>query len=68
MDRFRESSEALRFLTDDKGNRIAIVLPIDRFAELMEDFADLELVSQRLNESVCPIEELNRHLPDEGVL
>ena len=68
MERFREQADSLRYMTDDKGNRLAVVIPIDRFGEILEDLADLELVSKRLNETLCNIDELNRPEPNEGVL
>jgi hypothetical protein len=68
MERFREQADGLRYMTDEKGNRLAVVIPIDRFGEILEDLSDLELVSKRLNEAFCDIDELNRPEPNEGVL
>lgn len=57
-----------RFLTDERGNRLGVMLPIDRYLELLEDFADLETFSKRMGEPHLTLEDLLKRLSDEGVL
>lgn len=36
------TNEPARFITDEAGNRIAVILDLDRYEELMEALEDLE--------------------------
>lgn len=61
-------SSTARFLTDDKGERVAIVLPIDEYEELLEDLEDLAVVAERKNEPTVPLEEVLAKLKRDGYL
>ena len=36
-----------RFIVDDKGHRVSVVLPVDEYEELLEDLHDLAVVAER---------------------
>ena len=51
-----------KFITDDKGNRISVVLPINEFNNLMEELEELEDIklydeAQKSQEPSIPIDE-----------
>ncbi len=58
------------YITDEKGQKRAVILPIEEFDELLEDMGDLALVAERRDESTVPhsqvVEDLKRSasLPD----
>lgn len=57
-----------QFLTDESGNRVAIVLPVEDYEELMENVADLAAVAERRNEERVTLEEVKQRLIADGLL
>lgn len=43
-----------QFPTDQAGTKVAVVLPVEDFEELMEDVSDLAAVAERRNEDRMP--------------
>jgi len=57
-----------QFLTDGKGERLSVVLPIKEFNELLEDIEDLTVVLERRSEETISHRELLNILDsDSGV-
>ncbi len=56
------------FLTDFKGKKVAVVIPIGEYEELMEDMIDLAACLERRNEGTFPWEQLKKELIADGVL
>lgn len=61
-------SAPTQFLTDANGARVAAVIPIDEYEELMEDLSDLAVVAERLEEPRVSLEEVKRGLKEDGRL
>lgn len=64
-------SQSLQYLTDEHGERTAVVLPISEYEELLEDLedlADLAVIAQRRNEPVISHEEVLAELKRDGLL
>jgi len=57
-----------RYLTDEGGRRVAVVLPVEEYEELMEDVSDLAAVAERRNEERVTIEEVKQRLIADGLL
>jgi PHD/YefM family antitoxin component YafN of YafNO toxin-antitoxin module len=57
-----------RFLTDESGKRVAVVLPMEEYEELMEDVSDLAAVAERRNEERVTLEEVKQRLIADGLL
>ena len=49
-----------QYLTDEGGRKIAVVLPVQEFEELMEDVSDLAAVAERRGEERVSLAEV-RH-------
>jgi PHD/YefM family antitoxin component YafN of YafNO toxin-antitoxin module len=62
------SSAHEQFIVDAKGRRTAILLPLKRYHELMEDLHDLAVVAERRAEEPIPLEEVERRLREDGLL
>ena len=45
-------SQTLQYLTDEHGDRTAVVLPIGEYEKLLEDLEDLAVVAERRDEPV----------------
>ena len=58
----------VRYIVDEKGERSAVVLPIDQYEELLEDIHDLAIIAERREERTMPFEELKEKLRKDGIL
>ena len=47
-------SQTLQYLTDEKGDRTAVVLPIGEYEKILEDLNDLAVVAERRDEPLIP--------------
>ncbi len=57
-----------QYLTDERGERTAIVLPIEDYEKLLEDLEDLAVVAERREEPVIPHERFKEELARDGLL
>jgi PHD/YefM family antitoxin component YafN of YafNO toxin-antitoxin module len=57
-----------QFLTDDQGQRVAVVIPIADYEDLMEDVADLAAVAERRDKERISFAELKKQLVADGLL
>ena len=61
-------SQTLQYLTDDRGERTAVVLPIGDYEKLLEDLDDLAVVAERRDEPVIPHDQFIADLKRDGTL
>lgn len=54
--------EGIRFLTDEKGRKLAAVIDLDRYGEEWEDFYDQLVAEQRKHEKSIPFDVVRRRL------
>ena len=57
-----------QFLTDDRGQKVAVVIPIADYESLMEDVSDLAAVAERRNDHRISLNELKEQLTADGLL
>jgi PHD/YefM family antitoxin component YafN of YafNO toxin-antitoxin module len=57
-----------RYLTNEKGEKEAIILPLNEYEELLEDIDDLAVVLERRGELTLSLEEVKKGLRDDGLL
>jgi hypothetical protein len=57
-----------QFITDDKGKKTAVILPIEEFEELLEDLEDLAIMAERRDEPTLSFEEVMENLKRNGFL
>jgi hypothetical protein len=57
-----------RFIVDEKGNRVSVVLPVDEYEELLEDLHDLAVVAERRREPTVSHLGLKKRLKAGGLL
>ena len=58
--------EGVKFLVDDKGNKTAVMLDLDKWGELWEDIYDAMIIESRKNEPSIPWEEVKEELEPEA--
>jgi PHD/YefM family antitoxin component YafN of YafNO toxin-antitoxin module len=60
-------SAAVQFLTNEKGKKTAVVLPIEDYKRLQEDLDDLAVSAERRDEETIPHAELKKGLKRNGL-
>ena len=60
-------SATVQYLTDKKGKKTAVVLPIADYEKLQEDLDDLAVIAERREEETIPHAEFKRSLKRHGV-
>ena len=53
-------SATVQYLTDEKGKKTAVVMPIGDYEKLREDMDDLAVIAERREEETISHEELKR--------
>ena len=61
-------SQTLQYLTDERGERTAVVLSIDSYEKLLEDLDDLAVVAERRDEPVVAHDDFLADLKRDGIL
>ncbi len=57
-----------QFLTDDRGEKVAVVIPIAEYESLKEDIADLAAVAERRDDPRISLDDLKEQLVADGLL
>jgi hypothetical protein len=58
----------LQYLTNDKGEKTAVVLPMKEFEELLEDLEDLATIAERSQEECLSHSQVIAELKQDGIL
>jgi PHD/YefM family antitoxin component YafN of YafNO toxin-antitoxin module len=58
----------LQYITNEAGEKTAVILPISDFEELLEDLQDLAIVAERRDEPTISHEELIAELQRDGLV
>jgi len=61
-------TDKVRYIVDEKGERTAVVLPINEYKELLEDLHDLVVIAELREEPTVPFGELKKRLKKDGLL
>jgi PHD/YefM family antitoxin component YafN of YafNO toxin-antitoxin module len=59
---------AVQYLTNDKGQKKAVVIPFEDYQELIEDLHDLSVIAERKDEPTISSSELKKRLKANGKL
>ena len=57
-----------QFVTNDKGKKIAAILPIREYEDLLQDIQSAAIIERRRNEQTYPWEDLKKKLAEDGIL
>jgi len=61
-------SETFRYITDEHGQRTAVVLPIVQYEKLIEDLDDLAAIAERREEATLSHDQFVADLKRDGIL
>ncbi len=57
-----------QYIVNEKGEKIAVVLPIEEYEKIIEDLHDLAVIAERKDEPTISFEDLKEHLKKDGLL
>ncbi|MEM7697465.1 MAG: hypothetical protein AAF236_03565 [Verrucomicrobiota bacterium] len=57
-----------QFLTDSNGGKVAVVIPIREYENLMEDLADIASAAERRDDNRVSFEAMKERLVADGLL
>ena len=61
------SKSQTKYITDEKGKKTAVVIPIEEYEELIDDLHNLAIIAERINEDTISMDDLKkkvRHIYD----
>ena len=61
MKKFQE-----QYIVDEKGQKTAVILPIEEYNELLEDIHDLAVIAERQDEPTITFAEVKERLRRDG--
>jgi hypothetical protein len=64
MARIREPEA--KYIADNKGKKKAVILPIEKYEELLEDLDDLAVIASRKKEPIHGWNDLKKKLKKDG--
>ncbi len=59
---------SFQFITNKEGDKVAVILPIAEFEELLTDLEDLTIIKERKDEPTISHEDLLKELKNDGIL
>lgn len=57
-----------QYVTNEAGEKTAVILPIEEFWELLEDMEDLAILAERRDEPTVSFDEVKNRLKKDGFL
>ncbi len=57
-----------RYITDEQGRKMSVVLSVEEYESLLEEIEDLALVAERRNEKTSPHVDVEARLKADGLL
>lgn len=55
-------SAAEQYITDEKGNKVAVIIPLTEYQHLKDDLHDLAMVAERRDEGTLSLAELKKRI------
>ncbi len=55
-------SSAEQYVTDENGNKVAIIIPLTEYEHMKEDLHDLAMVAERRDEGTISFAELKKRV------
>jgi PHD/YefM family antitoxin component YafN of YafNO toxin-antitoxin module len=64
----KKLESVVQYITNQSGEKTAVIVPIDDFEELLDDVEDLAAVAERRDEPTISHDELLAELKQDGLL
>lgn len=59
---------AVQYVTDERGKKTSVILPVETYVEMLEDIQDLVAVAERRKEKSISFDEMKKRLKKDGRL
>lgn len=67
MQDLKKLEAEVQYVTNQNGEKTAVIVPLDDFQDLLEDIEDLAAVAERRDEPTVPHDELIAELKRDGL-
>jgi len=57
-----------QYITNDNGEKMSVILSMQEFENILEDFEDLAMVAERKDEKLTSHQDVLRELKQDGVI
>ncbi|RLC82394.1 MAG: type II toxin-antitoxin system Phd/YefM family antitoxin [Chloroflexi bacterium] len=57
-----------QYIVDRQGLKVAVILPLAQYEQLLEDLHDLAVVAERREEETISLDEVEKRLKENGLL
>jgi len=57
-----------QFIVDESDKKIAVILSLENYEELLEDLHDLAVIAERKDEQTVSFDELQKRLKIDGLI
>jgi len=58
----------IEYIVGGYGEKKAVIIPIEKYKELLEDLHDLRIIAERRGEPEISLDELKKRLKEDGLL
>lgn len=63
-----KKASAVQYVTDNKGRKTSVILPVETYEEMLEDIQDLVAVAERRKDKTVSLIEMKKRLKKDGLL
>ena len=56
------------YITNDNGEKLSVILPIEEFEDMIEDYQDLAIVAERKDNELTSHDEFLEELKQDGII
>ena len=57
-----------QYITNDNGEKMSVVLSMQEFENILEDFEDLAIIAERKDEKVFSHQDVLKELEQDGII
>jgi hypothetical protein len=61
-------ASAIQYVTDDRGRKQSVILPVETYEEMLEDIQDLVVVAERRKEKPISLDSMKKRLKKDGII
>jgi len=58
----------IQYITNEKGEKTSVILPVETYEEMLEDIQDLVSVAERREEASIPLDQVLKNLKTDGII
>ena len=58
----------VKYITNENGEKISVILSIEEFKSILEDFEDLSIVAERKEEEITSHQDFMKELKEDGII